>query len=301
MVGLPSTVSVSDLAWDRVPTDYNGWKGGGEFLLTQVKNGRYTWVIDTRKLTTTTSNTEYKLFIMAMDKAGNTDKKDATAIINPVSLDKPFKETFKVDQSRDYPVIDKNSLNPLPDSVIGEEALFSQGIKGTVSDADLFNSENRDKYVEIRFPSNDPASEANITWGAWQPITISGTYSSTNGGIDPSGAIVYKYVPAVGSAQRTYLSKDGIKYYQIRVTDEPVEGEKNFGKNPDLFMTLAPDKDNYPGYIYEAMPAVSKIFPDTGAYKFFVDATYPEIFFDKYDPAASHTRKDGTVSRSRPR
>ena len=286
------------------------WTGGGNFNLNQSKGGRYTWVIDTRYLTNET--TKYKLCIVALDRAGNQSRivleKDGAG--NPTKTTTAY-EPFYVDQSRDYPVLDELSLDPLQDQVKGKGTTIS----GSVSDADFFNPANRDKYVEIRFPKSPTAGKPAVAadWNEWIPIKIPETYSSMNGGLDPSGAIVFKFRQADYkdiAAVNSYLNSDGIKYYQIRVWDEPVgptkaqkqAGAKYYGKNPDYFMVDAPDEDgdngNYSPYPYVLHDKVSIVYPkDTAnlanptppdSYRFIVDDTFPEIFFDTWDPTPGH-------------
>jgi len=264
-----------------------GWIGGGEFLSGQA----YTGIIDTRKLT---DEAEYKLCVIAMDKAGNLSSRNITIppATTPTAVN--YYETFKVDWSRDWPVIYPDALEPAPDDVIKEV----KEISGTVSDLDLFDINKRDSYVEIRFPkagvTGAPAQDS-ADWESWIPVTIPEKYKSSTGGIDPSGAIVFKFE----TTGYPYFSGDGVKYYQIRVTDEPFEGGGSLGKNPDKAMDGIA-YPNYPPttskYRYEEDPAKTKIFPawnsgdpeEKRTYKFFVDATDPEIFFDNYDPTVGH-------------
>jgi hypothetical protein len=281
------------------------WTGYGHFNKNQERNGsQFTWVIDTRYLQ---DGGKYRLHVIALDKAGNQSLREID--INNVKTNVTWYEEFTIDWKRDYPTIDANSLDPLNDSVKPKGAAIS----GTVSDIDMFNPANRDTYVSIRFPTNSTGSPTG--WGEWIPIKISATYSAANGGMDPSGAIAYKFksseytsTPA-GMSANTYLSRDGIKYYQIRVTDEPdgpsdaqkTEGAKWYGKNPDEFMRTDPA---YPGYNYLKHDKVSRIFPleakakpaDPDWYTFIVDDTYPEIFFDKWDP----TESSGTPPEKHP-
>jgi hypothetical protein len=308
---LPETAP--DPTWD---TAFNtmGFEMGGNFPLNQEKNGRYTGIIDTRKITLTTSDpVKYKLCILAMDTAGNTSSREVTVSGSKTNVN--WYETFIVDQSKDKPDIDETSLDPKDNVKDGKVV-----ITGTVSDADLFNPANRNTYVQIRFPAMplNPTTGLPATWRDWISVNIPATYTSGGGGIDPSGYIAFKfdvyalsdkndpasfiYKGADAADARDYLSKDGIKYYQIQVTDEavgPTDAEKTagakwYGKNPDLFMVSNPV---YPGYVYTPAVAVSKIFPnDTDGYRFIVDATFPEIFFDKYDPTKEITRPDGTIS-----
>jgi hypothetical protein len=298
--GQMTALAGKDPSWTDSPTKYSVWSGGnpkpatapdfweagGDFLFAQNNGGRYIGIIDTRWL----PQGEYYLCVLARDNAGNYSSKY---------------ETFTVDQSKDLPTIDTNSFTPMLDSVIDPTTLV---ISGAVSDADLFDPKKLDAvisslsppsnqgYVQIRFPKIDSTGNATTNpnygkplvsgapstndWGDWIYIEInSDTYSASKGGIDPSGAIVYKYTPPSGTAEEKYLKDDGIKYYQIRVTDEPVEGvdKKNWGKNPDSLMS------NNPGYV--AHNAVTRIFPDNDTgYKFIVDASDPEIVFDKFDP-----------------
>jgi hypothetical protein len=270
---------------------YNSWNGFGNFRYDPASGGRYTGIIDTRWLQ---KGVDYYLCIIAMDNAGNTSYR--TARIGGVDKDVVWYETFKVDQDRDYPfVADENLISPLPDSVVGTEKLI---ISGAISDLDRFDPKKTKTYVQIRIPranfTGAPAAPGD--WStAWIDIDIPETYSSKEGGIDPSGAIVYKFDPAAGSNDiKTYFDTDGIKYYQIRVFDEPVEGvdKKNFGKNPDDPVRPAYE---YP-YQYEFHDKVYKIFPDENTgYKFFVDASDPIIFFDKYDPTKESKLKDGNI------
>jgi len=247
----PSTPAVTP-SWNTGYPVYSSWTGGGNFLLSQAEQGRYSGVIDTRKLT---DKTEYKLWIVARDKAGNEGRKDVA--------------TFLVDQSLDYPVIDPNSLDPAENGVKGKSNLT---IKGAVSDGDLFNSAKPGSYVEICFPTNNPASAGEIIWGAWIPVS---------GTLDPSRALVFTFDRNnnQGSYSYNYLSADGTKYYQIKVTDEPEKGPDNYGKNPDGAVAGSP---NYQGQ-------VEKIFPsDNTPYSFLLDDTPPVIFFDGNDPAVGH-------------
>jgi hypothetical protein len=304
-----------DPKWGTVPTDYtkptvnvlpatapSSWTGGGNFTLNQSKGGRYTWVIDTRYLE---NGKMYKLCIIALDKAGNQSRivleRDSDS--NPTKTTNAY-VTFIVDQDRDYPTIDANSLDPLQNQVKGKGATIS----GTVSDADLFNNMKikviedkkylQNKYVEIRFSTG--LANGVPTWSDnWITVNIPETYSSMNGGIDPSGAIAFKYTPPAppennATEEQKYLFTDGIKYYQIRVTDEPDgpsdaekdKGAKWYGKNPDEFMR---DNTAYPNYPYVKHDKVSIIFPsESTSYSFIVDDTDPEIFFNKFDPTLGH-------------
>jgi hypothetical protein len=292
------TTGASTPSWGDDPIEYTNtalasrprWTGGGNFRIDQARSGgQYTGVIDTRYLADD-KTTVYKFYYMAMDKAGNTAMK--TFILQPDI------ESFKVDQSKDYPFIYENTLNPLPNSVLGKDKLI---ISGTVGDADLFNPANTNKYVEIRFPGSVSAAGVPTWTNNWIPILVPSAYSTKDGGIDPAGAIVYKfdvsdtakYTGANANAARTYLSGDGIKYYQIRVTDEadgPTDGgTKWYGKNPDEFMRTNAAYPNYNTAVWLKHDAVQKIFPsDSEAYIFFVDNTNPEIFFNMYDPAVGH-------------
>jgi hypothetical protein len=318
-------------AWDTPPRVYtktnplftltpNTWTGGGYFRDNQKRSGgQYTGVIDTRYLVDKT--TEYKLYLMAMDIAGNVATE--SVIIKAGGIDK-----FTIDQSRDNPVIYENNLNPKPGNVV---ILTNLTISGRVGDADLFDpaatgNSLSHTYVEIRFPSavdsvtgaptawppDRPATAANT---GWIPIDIPATYGVA--GIDPGNAIVYRFRLDDYSSRYplayNYLKDDGPKYYQIRVTDEPDAGPagKNYGKNPDEFMRTAKDETGvpspatdpnynpnygnllYPGYntgVYQRHDKISKIFPDndSNGYKFFVDISKPEIFFNLADPTSGH-------------
>jgi len=271
------------------------WIGGGNFNLNQERNGgNYTGVIDTRYLP---ENVEHKLCIIAMDKAGNTSSR--TIKVGGTDTNVLWYEKFIIDQTRDWPVIDPNSLDPMPDSVGKKGAIIS----GMISDADLFDVKklNSPGYVYIRFPAAGvtvkPGTQAQ--WGDWKLVNIPSTYTIAGGGIDPAGAIVFKYNPPAGSAERNYLDSTGIKYYQILVSDEPDVGvdNKNYGKNPDTFMRDAPAL--YPApYQYVPHNKVALIFPDRvdkdttqyplESYKFIVDGDPPVIYFDNYDPTVGH-------------
>jgi hypothetical protein len=296
--------------WDTVPTTYtnafpfptitSSWEGGGRFKLDQTRiggGGDYEWIIDTRKLQ---NGQSYQLCVLAMDKAGN------------LSDDKGKKvfETFTVDWKRDFPVIDPNLLDPPLDGVTSGDNLNSSGISGAISDADLFNSLSVNTYVDIRFPTTvgKPTGPGDTGWGEWIPIQnpASGT---ANLSIDSStDALNFTFRPLSYPAThyaRQYLGTDGIKYYQIRVRDEPVEGKNNYGKNPDYFMTVEPDKPHYDGYPYDFHDKVEKIYPlnktdpflaTTEAYSFLVDGSPPVIFFDNYDPTVGHPK----YSKDRP-
>ena len=283
------------------------WTAGGQFKFNQARNGgQYTGVIDTRYLD---DNAEYKFYVMAMDKAGNTARieiGDEQNIIYDVIL-LPDINVFTVDQSRDNPYIYKNTLNPLPNNVLGNTN-GDLTISGTVGDADLFKPANKNAYVEIRFPTLNPQGQPS-GWTGWIPII---------GDIDPAGDIIYKFNPntntagttAQNNAAKTYLTGDGIKYYQIRVTDEPVgptddekiAGARWYGKNPDQFMRSNPAYPNYDTTVWLNHDKTSIIFggdntyPPTdntaptqaNSFTFFVDNSKPEIFFNMFDPAKDH-------------
>jgi len=313
----------SEPSWGTQPQPYTNnslspstWTGGGNFTLDQTReNGKFTGVIDTRYLT---DNAEYKFYCMAMDKAGNTARikvEYGSKVIYDVIL-QPDINIFTVDQSRDYPYIYEDSLKPEPNKPLGKNNLI---IEGTVGDLDLFNqaeSKTNNKYlaniyVEISYPASFTPAGLPAAWAPWIPINVPATYTK-DGGIDPSGDINYKFVPDPNTdAGKYFLDSDGAKYYQIRVTDEPDAGENNYGKNPDYFMTVAPDSVNYPGYkdnVYLRHDKVSKIFPlddkkaptDPEAYVFYVDNTKPEIFFNLYDPNPAHVPPDGNYLATRP-
>jgi hypothetical protein len=327
------------------------WTGYGYFNSNQARDGgKFTWVIDTRYLE---NGETYRLYIIALDKAGNPSTSDTN--------DTSWYEEFKVDWKRDYPTIAEDFIEPKKSDVKSKNPTIS----GSVSDIDNFNPEKKNTYVSIRFPkasvTGKPVSAND--WDEWILLKINDTYTASLGGIDSSGAIVYKFKasnyttpvdPPEGALTDTlenraymYLNKDGVKYYQIRVTDEPARptdaqkaaGAKWYGKNPDSFMPTAtdqtgdsnptdqegnpnpnynPNKGNplYPGYPYVAHNSVTIVFPASPAdfiinpsenppdsYSLIVDGTYPEIFFDTWDPTkenAGNKKPHPNYSEARP-
>jgi len=258
---------------------YGNWQAGYHFPLSMSRNGgSYTATIDTRKLI---DGREYRLYILAMDKAGN--QSEIKTGNCPV---------FTVKQSLDFPVVDKANLDPPENSIKGRAGLT---IKGTAGDLDLFDSDKvstAGSYVRIRFPINpntpvSPPSDTGISWGAWIPIS---------GIIDPSGDIAFtfnpdNYMTGTYSYAYAYFETDGTKCYQIEVKDEPVVGKGNYGKNPDITTADNPPASVLGGnpYVYEAHNAVTSTYPSpTTVYYFLIDNTPPVIYFDKYDPTQGH-------------
>jgi hypothetical protein len=274
----PATTANPDWNNTAFPA-YSGWTGGGEFSISQGQGGRYTGVIDTRKLGPSTT-TSYKLCIIAMDKAGNQSKQIVY-------------ETFTVNQEKDKPLIDETSLDPQEGGIKGRTGLT---IKGTVSDLDLFDQTKLNTvYVQIRFPSAVNAAGVPTAWPADVPANW---IKVTSESLNPSGDINFTLSVdnTLTGSNLAYFNTDGNKYYQIKVTDEPVEGAKNYGKNPDILWQNNP---NYPGFVYDAMPAVSKIFPVSAdglkGYSFLLDTKKPAIYYNKYDPTEKITLSNDTV------
>ena len=290
-----------DPGWDTPFPDPEGATGrGGEIFISEGRGGRYTGVVDTRgldqnlvdkpdasdpsyvtKLDEWIGDGGYKLCVIAVDRAGN-------YLVPPVTSYNAadYDSVIKVDQSKDLPEIDTDTLLPGLGNVSGAQALRLQG---TVSDDDLFDANKLGNYVKIRFPATFTESDGKaVTWGEWIPVPVT---------LDPAGALRYNFnfsdqgglnAPQfnnyfVRSDGTTFI--DGPKYYQIMVTDEPdkAQGGRNYGKNP-LYPPYG-DKTGQSDYV----AAVSKIFPgDTEGYDFVLVTTPPEIYFNKYDPNLNH-------------
>jgi hypothetical protein len=272
---LPVGFDMTDFKWE---TDFGNSAAtgtGGQFYTSQeVSGGRFTAVINT---TTLTNLAEYKLYVMVRDSAGNT-----TALLAVPS--------FRVDQEKDYPVINTDSLKPQMGAIMGNTNISISG--GLASDDDGFDrtkleavtvpAVNGTGYVRIRFPATwNTTTGAPLTWGSW--ISVPGT-------LNGEGAIRFNFKiddltnGIANTVFNGYFNFDGTKHYQIQVTDEAVAGtsDRPPGKNPDG------EQPGGPTYL----GPVSRIFPVPGGltntYNFVMDTRPPEIFFDKYDPTSGH-------------
>jgi hypothetical protein len=271
---LPASDTSGPTGWDYAVDQNAADKQDYQFLSAEEKNGgRFTGIIDTRKLTDKAS---YTLWAMAKDNAGNANP--------PIVI-----VTMYVDQSSDLPELNEGTLNPPLGSIKNAINLV---ISGTAEDDDGFNAEKVNQYVQIRFPRTWNTDGTAIDWDSWK--NVPGTLNQT-------GAINFKFdFTAQGGGLGlqntavfgTYFVNDGKKYYQIRVTDEPVAGDNNrpAGKNPDFFKTYDPNdpgspNPDFPDYVYTEAKEESKIFP---TYTFTLDTKPPEVFFDHYDPKAGN-------------
>ncbi|MCL1836171.1 MAG: hypothetical protein FWG46_01350, partial [Treponema sp.] len=303
--------------WEDFPkmNDVPSQGMGRQFLASDENSGRFRVVADTRDL----PEGRYKLWAAAMDNAGLITVKN---VLPPSEAGSPHSGFFTVDQSRDYPEFDLLFQNPINSrrsgSVRRAEGLV---IGGKVSDDDRFDSgkvrqlpyaaENRkydplrpeeNSYVLIRFPKsrdyNGTSKGDESDWGDWINVT---------GRLDPVGDINYEFrfndyaIRDVDTNEIVvhgihseifggYFNTDGVKFYQIKVMDEPAERGGSYGKNPDgvtsgpLYIgvkeKIFPADDN--GYVVDDVTD-----PDSGSrlysYRFILDDTDPQITFSAYD------------------
>ncbi|MCL2762816.1 MAG: hypothetical protein FWD36_06385, partial [Treponema sp.] len=210
--------------WSTIP---GANEAGGQFERSNsIGGGRYQAIFDSRDLT---DGVVYILYAIAED---NADNYNIAEILR----------TFTVLQSSDEPVIE--SLSPINGQFRTNVGL---SISGIAIDDDGFIAARAGEYVEIRFNGS----------GAWVPVP---------GTLDPTGEI--SFALAFESADFTtdsgrfgsYFNNDGIKQYQIRVTDEA---------------------DNKSG-----IAAVTKIFPgDSTYYNFVLKTNAPSSTFGSNLPS----------------
>jgi hypothetical protein len=256
---------------------------GGQFKVSDRSGDNYLITLDTRTLNAanpppaaTFASRTYRLYVIAEDNADN--------FSTAVAL-----QTFTVDQSSDIPVASSVEPNGNVIALKDDEPLI---ISGIAFDDDGYNEANftstTNPYVEIRFPTN---STGTPTWGdTWQQITVA------NGDkLEMSSDTIYFQTInfEFNVTKNTYFSTDGLKYYQIRLRDEPAAAN---GGTP-------PGKNG--------LARAIKIYPsDTGYYSFTLKNTPPEIYFRHRDPNESHYTDtpptggarpvDGTFNKDRP-
>jgi len=247
--------------WDTtVAGGPNGTTTSGQFLRTDAQNGRYSAVFDSMLL----EDGDYVLYVIAKDNAGNYSS----------SVESSFRiVTFAVDQDADYPTIDPNIEPPSGDGPGSVRSQAGLVISGTVADSDLFDADKfaadgTQPYVSIRFPKLPVSSPPVFSDNPWHAVL---------GELDAMGRISFSFTvgdtPAADIAAY-FADPAAQKYYQIRVTDEPVAGNGNYGKNPDGGT---------------AVGAVSRIFPsDATGYTFVLDNGPPAIYFASHDPTEGH-------------
>ena len=264
-------------------------------------------VFDSRALT---NGASYQLVAAAVDKANN-------------YVAKVMVPSFTVLQSADIPTMDFAGPSiPLRFNASGQpeyhptEATESKKraaiknketlvFEGIIRDDDRFDPAKANTYVQIRFPASTNA-QGVPTWPAdnvgWSNIPAT---------IDSSGALSYRlpYSQIDAATRDGYLSTDGRKYYQIRVTDEvnadtPIPGRSKafYGKNPrrasDATAADATAAANRIIGIQDPriIPARTEQFPvevarpggqaggTPGYYCFILDTNQPKVQFNWYDP-----------------
>ena len=251
----PLPADLNDL-WGDFPylnTPVSGGRLGGHFLKDEDNPpGSYRKVINTTSLV---DGATYHLLAAAIDNAG-------LVTVNLV-------HTFVVDQDSDYPTFEDGPMSPINGT--GLES-FKRGdglfISGLVKDDDLFDITKVNSYVKIGFPKSTAYNGTELSYTSnannWNWYDVPGTLNSigdisfnfkfedyTTPGTNGKAGI---YDPAFFN----YFDTQGIKYYLIQVTDEPVAGDNNYGKNPD--------GESSDGSTY--IDKVTRVFPrDTGGYE----------------------------------
>ena len=199
---------------------------GGRFFFRGNLSAAFEAVFDSRILD---NNAVYKLYVIAMDAAGNT-----TA---PQRLDERGIGAIRVNQYADRPELDR--MVPMADRVLRPDATGRLRITGVARDTDGFNP--------ARVGTNTPAdSHVEILFydGGWDPsgwIPVPGFLDGT-GAIDFAFDVVTAFNPITGAV--TFNQNipavirdrgDGEIYFQIRVSDESaaIDGRAR-SKNPQL-------------------------------------------------------------------
>jgi hypothetical protein len=218
------------------PVGINGQFKTGD----DTSGGRYRVIINSSTVNSSyLNNGKYYLYAAAEDFAENQSVPKLLQI-------------FTIDRESDYPVVDAGEQSPNND--IKQKADLK--ITGKVTDDDGFTGHTANT-VQIRFRT----AADNTTWeNAWTNVPAT---------LDPTGALTFEYV--IPNSMKTgvgYFADDGLKEYQIRVTD--IQANKNPTANTVLNNAV--------------IAAVSKIYPaDNTGYSFILKDKKPEIFFASYD------------------
>ena len=297
---LPTTASF--------PAGFNYWAENNDAQITAL-GGRTGWFTNadnqggaryrTVLYTPTMTERDYRVYVIARDKAGNENK--GSGAPDPLALATGVTQ-FTISQSSDVPTLQR--IAPLNGDYLGGVNSKLE-IKGAIYDDDGFNTAraaapaSRDPYVRIRF-----RKEGATTWSGstWYPITgtaPAATFVNIN---TVTGELEFTFDftdPATAPAELTNAARtalvDGEYQYQLWILDEEQRGTgpdsrgryTPEGKNPD-WPEGATTGSNPLAFQNITLPSSS------GSYSFTLKNSSPQIFFSHYDPTEGHPNYSAT-------